>query len=52
MDMSDGCRAYMACNIELDKAVECLMEELDEAGELENTVIAIAGDHYPYRAQR
>lgn len=48
MDMSDGCRAYMACNIELDKAVECLMEELDEAGELENTVIAIAGDHYPY----
>lgn len=48
MDLSDECRAYMAANIELDKAMELLIQRLDEAGELENTVIVLAGDHYPY----
>lgn len=48
MDMSDACKAYMAANIELDKAMELLLERLEEAGELDNTVIALAGDHYPY----
>lgn len=48
MDLSENCKAYVAANIELDKAIELLIERLDEAGELENTVIAIAGDHYPY----
>lgn len=48
MDMSEACRAYMACNIEFDRAVELLLQRLEEAGQLENTVIAIAGDHYPY----
>ena len=46
--MSDACKAYMAANIELDKAMELLLERLEEAGELDNTVIALAGDHYPY----
>ena len=41
-------KAYIACNIELDKALEYLIEELDKAGKLENTVIAISADHYPY----
>lgn len=48
MDMSEPCKAYMAGQIELDRALELLLERLDEAGELENTVIALAGDHYPY----
>ena len=48
MNMSDSCKAYMATQIELDRAVELLIEKLDEAGVLEDTVIAIAGDHYPY----
>lgn len=48
LDMSDACKAYMAANIELDKAMELLLERLEEAGELGDTVIAIAGDHYPY----
>ena len=48
MDMSDSCKAYMAGEIELDRAVELLISRLEEAGELENTVIALAGDHYPY----
>lgn len=46
--MSDPCRAYIACNIELDKAMETLLKALEEAGEAENTVIVISGDHYPY----
>lgn len=28
--------------------MELLLERLEEAGELDNTVIALAGDHYPY----
>ena len=46
--MSEQCKAYLACNIELDKAMELLLKRLEEAGQLENTVIALAGDHYPY----
>lgn len=45
---SDEGRAYIACNIELDKALEYLIDELDKAGKLENTVIALSADHYPY----
>ncbi len=48
MPLSDACRAYMATQIELDKALELLLAKLDEAGVLEDTVIAMAGDHYPY----
>lgn len=48
MEMSDACKAYMAGEVELDRALELLIKKLDEAGVLENTVIALAGDHYPY----
>ncbi|MBO4926666.1 MAG: sulfatase-like hydrolase/transferase [Clostridiales bacterium] len=41
-------RAYIACQIELDRALERLLSELEAAGELENTVIALGADHYPY----
>ncbi|MBP5330509.1 MAG: LTA synthase family protein, partial [Lachnospiraceae bacterium] len=41
-------RAYIACHVELDKALEYLIEELDKAGKLDNTVIAFGADHYPY----
>ena len=48
MDASDSAKAYMACNIELDRALEYVLQELEAAGELENTVICMSGDHYPY----
>lgn len=48
LEMSENCKAYVACNMELDLAMELLIKRLEEAGELENTVIAISGDHYPY----
>lgn len=45
---SDKAKGYLAANIELDKAVGELIKDLQEAGKLENTVIVISGDHYPY----
>ena len=45
---SEEGKAYIACNIELDKALEYLIEELDKAGKLEKTVLCLSTDHYPY----
>ncbi len=45
---SDAARAYVACNMELDLAMEELLNELEAAGILEDTVIVLSGDHYPY----
>ena len=48
LEMSENARAYIACHIELDKALEYLLEQLEIAGKLENTVICMSADHYPY----
>lgn len=48
LSYSEAAKAYLACNIELDKAMELLINKLEEAGIAENTVIAISPDHYPY----
>ena len=45
---SEKAKSYLAANIELDKAVGKLLEKLEEAGKLEDTVIVISGDHFPY----
>jgi phosphoglycerol transferase MdoB-like AlkP superfamily enzyme len=45
---SDAVKAYIACNIEFDKALSNLIKYLTDVGKLDNTVIAISGDHYPY----
>lgn len=44
----DATKYYLASQIELDKMLEELVNKLTESGELENTVIALVGDHYPY----
>lgn len=41
-------KGYLATQIELDKALESLIEKLKEAGKLEDTVIVLVADHYPY----
>lgn len=41
-------KAYLASQIELDKALELLIQKLEEKGILDDTVIALVGDHYPY----
>ena len=40
-------RAYLATQLELEISMELLLERLDEAGVLENTVIVLTADHYP-----
>lgn len=41
-------KAYVAGQIELDRALERLLRILEENGKLDNTVIALVGDHAPY----
>lgn len=48
VNYSESIKAYYACNIELDKALNRLIEELEKVGIAEDTVIALAADHYPY----
>ena len=48
LDMGTAAKAYMATHIELDKALEYLISELEKAGKLDKTVICITTDHYPY----
>ena len=48
LDMSENARAYIACHIELDKALEYILQQLEEAGQLDRTVIVMSADHYPY----
>ncbi len=45
---STAVKAYIATQIELDKAMEKLLSELEKAGKLNDTLIVIAPDHYPY----
>ncbi len=45
-------KAYIACNIELDLALEKLIAELDTKGILDKTVIALSADHYPYGLEK
>lgn len=52
LDCSDTLKAYYACNIELDKAMEKLLEELNAAGVADKTVISITPDHYPYGLEK
>lgn len=48
LDCSDEMKGYIASNYELEKAMTYLVEELEKAGKLENTVIALSADHHPY----
>lgn len=48
MNLSDEAKSYLASVIELDRAVASLIETLEENNKLDDTVIAIIPDHYPY----
>ncbi len=45
---SDTVKSYFACHIELDKAIESLLSQLEAAGKADNTLIVLTPDHYPY----
>ena len=48
LPFNEPARAYLATQIELDRALEYLMTRLEEEGIAENTLIVMSGDHYPY----
>ncbi len=48
LDYPEEVRGYLATQIELDRAMELLLKKLEEAGKLDNTVIVLLADHYPY----
>ncbi len=45
---SEAIKAYLAAQIELDKALEELLNKLEEQKILDDTVIVLSADHYPY----
>ncbi len=45
-------KAYLACNVELDRALEKLIITLEEKGIADQTVIALSADHYPYGLEK
>ena len=45
---SDGVKCYLACQQELELALESLLDQLETAGKLDDTVIVLSADHYPY----
>lgn len=48
LNYSEKPLSYLAAQIELNDALELLIARLDAAGKLEDTVIALVGDHNPY----
>ncbi len=46
--LSREARAYLAANIELDRALKLLLESLEERDLVDKTLIVLHGDHYPY----
>lgn len=45
---SDAVKCYLASQMELELAMESLVSQLEAAGKLEDTVIVLSADHYPY----
>ncbi len=45
---SEKTKAYIAANLELEKGLTYLLDSLEKAGKLDNTVICMAPDHIPY----
>jgi len=48
LNLGEKAKAYVATQIELDKALELLINKLSEANILDKTVIVLLADHYPY----
>ena len=48
LDATEEAKAYVATQVELDRALEKLISELEAGGKLDNTVIVLLADHYPY----
>ena len=45
---SETTQNYIATAMEVDRSLELLLQKLEEAGKLDNTLIIATGDHVPY----
>lgn len=45
---SDRVKGYLGANVELDRAMEYLLAQLEERGIANRTVVVISADHFPY----
>ncbi len=45
---SEVVKSYLAANLEVENMLTAILDALEEAGCLENTVIVLTSDHYPY----
>src|SRR5574344_1926858 len=52
INYSNNVKAYISANIELDKAINTLITNLKKEQLLENTVIILTPDHFPYGLNR
>lgn len=48
LDAPEDLKAYLAATMELEYALEYLLDRLEQAELLDKTVIVLTGDHYPY----
>ena len=48
LPLSEKAKAYIACNMELDKALESLINKLEAAGIADHTLVVLSADHIPY----
>lgn len=48
LDYSDEVKGYLAANMELEDALTYLVNELEEKGIADDTVIVLGADHFPY----
>ncbi len=48
MDYSETTKAYLACQYELELAMEKLVDKLEEKGIADKTLIVLTADHVPY----
>ena len=48
LEGSETLLAYIACQLELERAMTYLLQRLEEAGIADRTVVVLTGDHMPY----
>lgn len=49
---SEKVQCYLAANYELEKGLTYLLDQLEEQGILDDTVICLTADHYPYGLEK
>ncbi|MCE7794792.1 sulfatase-like hydrolase/transferase [Salipaludibacillus sp. CUR1] len=52
LPFSDQAKAYLATQVELDRALDYLLSRLKEEGIAEQTLIVLSADHYPYGLEK